>query len=102
MVKKNKNKICYPINWDGLIEDCAGSDKIIRCTLNAEDSSEYFDSGSSYIEGEPFTAWSDKYVYFPIVSNGIEAVGRTLRSPCNIATEHLGNFKPNEAHRVSP
>jgi len=65
-------------------------DQIIYCTLTEEELDEVFDNGYGGIEGKPFTAWSEKYVYFPIVYDGSEWVGSALRNPCNIATNHQG------------
>ena len=41
-------------------------------------------------KGKSFTAWTKKYVYFPVCYEGVEWVGRAPRSPCDIATKHQG------------
>lgn len=49
-----------------------------------------FDCGYGGSEGSPFTAWSDNFVYFPVVYDGAEWVGSVPRNPCDIKTSHLG------------
>jgi hypothetical protein len=49
-----------------------------------------FDCGFGTTNGEPFTAWSDKWVYFPIVYDGAEWVGSAPRNPCEVAMPHQG------------
>lgn len=73
-----------------MIEDEAGDDKIIACTLTEEELLEEFHTGYGSIEGKAFTAWGEKYVYFPICYDGAEWVGKAPRNPCNEATEHMG------------
>ena len=60
------------------------------CTLSEEELEENFDSGWGGVEGKPFTAWGEKYVYFPIVYDGSEWVGYAPRNPCNIKMHHQG------------
>ena len=66
------------------------NDTIIACTLTDDEMNAEFDGGYGGNEGKPFTAWSDKYVYFPICYDGSEWVGRAPRNPCDEATEHQG------------
>lgn len=40
-----------------------------------------FDSGYGGIEGQPFVAWSDNWVYFPVSYDGAEWVGSVPRNP---------------------
>ena len=61
------------------------------CTLTDEELKKDFDSGHGGIEGAPFTAWGEKWVYFPICSAGAESVGRAPRDPCDISLEHQGD-----------
>lgn len=60
------------------------------CTLSEERLHRKFHSGFGSHEGDPFTAWGEKYVYFPVVYDGSEWVGRAPRNPCDEATEHVG------------
>ena len=76
--------------WKQLLEDCAKGDKIIACTLTDDELNTEFDDGYGGIEGEPFTAWGEKYVYFPATYDGSEWVGRVPRNPCNDKTVHIG------------
>lgn len=59
-------------------------------TLTNEELHKEFDSGYGGEEGTPFTAWGDKYVYFPVCYDGAEWVGYAPRNLCDIITEHQG------------
>jgi hypothetical protein len=50
----------------------------------------WFYEGFGKADGEPFTAWSKEWVYFPVQYDGRESVGRVPRNPCAIMTEHFG------------
>lgn len=76
--------------WKELIKEAAEDDKIIKCTLSDEELNVEFNNGFGGSEGKPFTAWSGKYVYFPVVYDGQEWVGRAPRKPCDEACEHVG------------
>ena len=76
--------------WRELIKSAAGDDKIIAYTLSDKELDVEFDDGFGGSEGKPFTAWSYDYVYFPVVYDGAEWVGRAPRNPCPEATEHMG------------
>lgn len=54
-------------------------------SLDAEFSDNY---GSA--EGCPFTLWTSKRVYFPVVYDGAEWVSSVPRDPCDEATPHVG------------
>lgn len=41
-------------------------------TLTKDGLNREFDDGFGGSEGEPFTAWGEKYVYFPVVYDGSE------------------------------
>lgn len=77
-------------NWKKMIAEEAGDDVIIACTLTEEQLLREFDSGYGGTEGDAFTAWSEKYVYFPICYDGAEWVGKAPRNPCDEATGHMG------------
>ena len=76
--------------WETLLEECAEGDTIIACTLSDEELRELFDASYGSIEGQRFTAWSEKYVYFPLVYEGSEWAGRAPRNPCDESTPHQG------------
>jgi len=59
-------------------------------TLSPEQLMRKFDTGYGGHRGAPFTAWGDKYVYFPLVYDGAEWVGCAPRNPCDEALEHQG------------
>ncbi len=65
-------------------------DVLIANTLSEESMDVEFDDGYGGSEGKPFTAWSEKYTYFPAVYDGAEWVARVLRNPCDVATGHIG------------
>jgi hypothetical protein len=77
-------------NWKEKLNEEAGDDKIIACTLTEEELAVDFDDGYGGAEGKCFTAWGEKYVYFPVVYDGYEWVGKAPRNPCDEATEHMG------------
>lgn len=68
------------------------------CTLTDEELHEDFadepqpDDDSYYPGlGRPFTAWGEKWVYFPLCYDSIEVwVGHAPRNPCDIALKHQG------------
>lgn len=76
--------------WGEMITTVAAGDTIIHCTLNAEQLDTPFYSGFGGTDGAAFTAWSEKYVYFPVQYDGAEWVARVPRDPCDVATEHVG------------
>lgn len=59
-------------------------------TLTLEELNRPFDDGAGGHEGAAFTAWGERYVYFPAVYGGIEWVESVPRYPCNEATGHVG------------
>ena len=63
---------------------------LISNTLTDAEMEKEFDSGFGSSEGKPFTAWSEKTVYFPIVYDGAEWVGCVSRNPDGIPTPHQG------------
>jgi hypothetical protein len=60
------------------------------CTLDDAGLDKEFYPGFGGSEGPAFTAWGEKYVYFPVVYDGSEWVGKAPRNPCDEATEHVG------------
>lgn len=59
-------------------------------TLTKDGLNREFDDGFGGSEGEPFTAWGEKYVYFPVVYDGAEWVGFAPRNPCDEKCSHFG------------
>lgn len=64
--------------------------KHMLCTLSQEELDKTFNNGWGGHEGMPFTAWGEKYVYFPVVYDGAEWVGYARRDPCDEASHHWG------------
>ena len=76
-----------------LILACQGTgDKFedLITTLTEEELDIEFDNGFGGEEGLPFTAWSENFVYFPVMYDGSEWVGVVPRNPCDIKVEHMG------------
>lgn len=69
---------------------CQDQTPIIACTLTDAELDVDFDDGYGGTEGTPFTAWSEKRVYFPICYDGSEWVGSAPRNPCDEKLEHQG------------
>jgi len=59
-------------------------------TLTDEALAVEFDDGYGGSEGVPFTVWTVKTVYFPIVYDGAEWVGSVARNPNGKPTKHQG------------
>jgi len=64
-------------------------DDKVSCTLSIVELGVPFDSGYGAIEGEPFTLWTKKRVYFPVSYDGAECVGSVSRDPDGRATSHI-------------
>jgi len=74
------------------IEQVAVNDQLMtwRKALKDPAFTKWFYEGFGNADGEPFTAWSKEWVYFPVQYDGRESVGRVPRNPCAIMTEHFG------------
>lgn len=59
-------------------------------TLSAAELDTEFNAGYGGVEGKPFTAWSEKYVYFPATYDGAEWVACVSRNPDGLPTDHIG------------
>ena len=80
-------------NWKDMIqEEVNQTDKneIIKCTLSDDELNSEFDDGYGISCGEPFTAWSETRVFFPVVYDGAEWVSSAPRNPCDEPTDHCG------------
>ena len=62
----------------------------MQTTLTDDELVKFFDDESVGREGLHFTAWGEKYVYFPVVYEGLEWVGYAPRNPCDVKTTHWG------------
>lgn len=49
-----------------------------------------FDDGYGGAEGPAFLVWTEEYVYFPVVYDGAEWVGRAPRNPRADGQRHVG------------
>jgi len=81
-------------NWNEMLREAfenTGDDFIkMKTTLTEEELSRKFDTGYGGHNGNPFTAWGKKFVYFPVVYDGAEWVGWAPRNICKIKTNHVG------------
>ena len=81
-------------NWYDMLKEKMeqdGEDFTARhCTLDEAALKKYFDDGYGRTVGEPFTAWGENWVYFPICYDGAEWVGHAPRNPCDTAMDHQG------------
>jgi len=79
--------------WRNMIgkEIESNKDTLIACTLSDAEMDRKFDAWNGMTNGTPFTAWGEKYVYFPVVYDGGEWCGSAPRHPCDIATKHIGD-----------
>jgi hypothetical protein len=82
-------------SWHDMITHRMGSDdnwdNVVQCTLCDADLYVPFDAceyGGG--EGEPFTVWTTKYVYFPAVYDNSVWVERVSRHPNGQPTQHVG------------
>jgi hypothetical protein len=58
-------------------------------TLTDSQLDRWFDDGFGGAEGEPFTAWTARRVYFPTEYDGAEDVGSVSRHPDGKPTQHI-------------
>ena len=63
---------------------------VIACTLSEDELDRPFDGGHGIAEGQPFTLWTERRVYFPCECDGAESVASVPRDPCPEATKHVG------------
>jgi hypothetical protein len=81
-------------SWSALITECMEKNKIteplIHCTLTVGELYSQFDNGFGSTQGIPFTAWSENYVFFPVIYDGAEWVDYVPRNPCDFKKDHVG------------
>ena len=63
---------------------------VVASTFAAGSDLTLFDSGYGLPEGEPFTLWTSRRVYFPVQYDGSEFAGSAPRNPCAEKTRHVG------------
>lgn len=86
-------------NWHELIEIAMKKNgdnwgDMSHCTLGTRQLLVEFDDDLGVPEGVAFTAWSVKWVYFPVVNGGAEWVDFVPRSLCDYAKIHVGAKPP--------
>ena len=65
-------------------------DDLVDSTLTDEELDVQFDNGFGGPKGKPFTVWTERRVYFPVVYDGAEWVASVSRDPDGQPTEHVG------------
>lgn len=65
------------------------ADDVISCTLSGEEMAVEFDTDFGGTNGQPFTVWTEKRVYFPTEYDGAEGVASVSRHPDGKPTEHI-------------
>lgn len=82
-------------NWKEMLENAMEErgevlSDLVSNTLTEDEMNRKFDSGYGGTEGVPFTAWTERTVYFPICYDGAEWVGSVSRHPDGKPTQHQG------------
>lgn len=82
-------------NWHHLIKNEMENhgdsfDNVVHSTFEGREIYREFDHGYGSTNGDPFTIWTEKRVYFPVQYDGSEWVASVPRNPCDIKTEHVG------------
>lgn len=82
-------------NWYDMLKEIMKEDgedfsrKI--CTISDDELQVNFDPEfKGEVEGQLFTAWGEKWVYFPLCFDGLEWIGHAPRNPCDISMSHQG------------
>lgn len=80
------------MHWGKEIDKARGDEPLVACTLSSEAAVKEFDEGfgGDIEDAEPFTAWSQTRVFFPVVYDGSLWVGSVPRDPCDEVTEFQG------------
>jgi len=79
-------------SWKVLLENelDTQNDTLVSHTMTEEEYNEVFDIGYGGTNGCSFTAWGEKYVYFPLCYDGAEWVGSAPRNPSDEKLYHQG------------
>ena len=67
-----------------------GWDDIEAMTLDDAALDRRFDAGWGTTDGDPFTVWTSRFVYFPWRYDGSQSVARVSRNPDRSATKPIG------------
>ena len=87
MITTWRDRISYAMEEHGeTLDDVTGAAPAISAGwLDVE-----FDDGWGRAEGAPFTLWTSRRVYFPVVYDGSEWAASVPRRPCREITDHVG------------
>lgn len=75
---------------EALEENGESWDDVESNTMTDEEMLTVFNDGHGGSEGCSFTVWTKNSVYFPVVYDGAEWVGRVSRNPDGVPTAHMG------------
>ena len=75
-----------------LFETTGDTFENLTITLTDYELDKEFDPDFGGLNGEPFTAWTDKYVYFQACYDGAEWVDYVSRNPDGEPTGHIGSY----------
>lgn len=67
-------------------------DNVVSCTLTDEELNIKFYNGYCGVNGQSFTLWTERRVYFLVVYDGVEWVSSVSRNSDGIPTEHVGRW----------
>jgi hypothetical protein len=90
--KHNDPLVTLVIQYDPALEDgdLYGVSEPTSVDINHPTFAREFDESFDVVEGCRFTAWGEKYVYFPASYDGREWIAFVPRHPAMVATEHVG------------
>lgn len=84
------------MTWrEELLDACETTGEVfarLTITLTEEELDVEFDAGYGSPNGGNFTAWGDRFVYFPVCYDGKEWVAWVPRHPCPIKMHHQGGW----------
>lgn len=83
-----------PTTWRKLIsiemeENKDSWEKLVCVSPENLDFDKIFNESWGTINGDPFTMWTEHYVYFPVSYDGAEWVSSVPRNPNGKITEHV-------------
>ncbi len=76
--------------FENVFKETGDTFETVKMTLTSEQLDTEFDDGYGGTNGEPFTAWSKQFVYFPACYDGAEWIAYVSRNPNGKATSHIG------------
>ena len=78
------------MTWRECFEESYNDGPIVAVAPNEEALDVQFDDGFGGSEGPAVLIWTERYVYFPVVYDGSEWLGRAPRNPQSEGQQHVG------------